>query len=150
MIGPFQELLRELGHLFHMKLHADTIGACSILIPPELIVQLQLDPAQEKLFLFAKVVELPPGKFRENVLSEALKANGMPDPLPGILGYIHPTNHLALFQNYPLLILNGERLANLLGGFVEMAENWRKAVQSGNSAPPSLAQSQRKFFERKP
>ncbi|MBM3184108.1 MAG: hypothetical protein FJZ64_02235 [Chlamydiae bacterium] len=148
MIGPFQEIIFELGKLFRLKLHPDAVGACSILIPPELIVQLQLDSAQEKLFLFAKIAELPPGKFRENVLLESLKANSRPDPLLGILGYIHPINHLALFQSYPLSILNGERLANLFGGFVETAESWRKAIQSGQNTP--IPKSQSPFFERRP
>lgn len=135
MTDQFQHLLQELGKIFHLSLHPDKISACSILVPPALIVQLEMDPTQEILFLFSKLIEIPPGRFRENVLAEALKANGAPDPLPGVLAYLENSNHLVLFQTYPIHILNGERLAGLFGGFFTMAEGWRKAIAAGNSSP---------------
>lgn len=141
MTDLFQQLLQDLGRIFHLELHADKLNACSILIPPELIIQLQLDQSQENLFLFSKVAPLPPGRFRENVLTEALKANAAPDPIPGIFAYLAKTDHLILFQSYPVSILNGERLAGLFGAFLEVAEKWRKAIQSGQSSPPSLQTS---------
>ncbi len=139
MIGQFPELLKELGRVFHLELHLDQVGACSILIPPQLVVQLQLDSGQEKLFLFTKIAEIPPGKFRENILMEGLKANAVADPLPGVLCYLAATNHLALYQSYPLLILNGERLASFFSNFAQMADNWRKALLSGQSSPRGAA-----------
>jgi hypothetical protein len=138
MTDRLTELLGELGKIFQLSLHTDKYNACSISIPP-LVIQLQLDSTQEKLFLFSKIFELPPGKFREIVLREALNANGLPDPRPGVFGYIAASNHLALHQRYPLEILNGERLAGLFGSFYELAELWHKALASGQSAPPSTA-----------
>jgi Tir chaperone protein (CesT) family len=135
MISQFAELLKELGKVFHLELHPDQVGACSILIPPQLVIQLQLDSGQEKLFLFAKIAEIPPGKFRENILTEGLKANALPDPLAGILCYLAATNHLALYQSYPLHILNGERLASFFSNFSQMAGSWRNALLSGQSSP---------------
>ena len=135
MTDQFQQLLEQLGKIFHLSLHPDKIAACSILIPPALIVQLEMDPTQENLFLFSKLIEIPPGKFRENVLGDALKANASPDPVPGVLAYLDTSNCLVLFQTYPIYILNGDRLAGLFGSFFTMAENWRKAIASGNSSP---------------
>lgn len=137
MIGPFEELLAQLSPIFRLPLHLDKYGACSIEIPP-LIVQMQLDPTQENLVLFSKIIEIPPGKFRENVLREALKANALSDPRPGFFGYLATLNQLALFQRYPLTILNGERLAGFFGSFFEIGETWHKAIQSGQSRPPSF------------
>ena len=134
------ELLSELGRIFQLSLHTDKYNACSIEIPP-VTIQLQLDSTQENLFLFTKIFELPPGKFREIVLLQALRANGLPDPRPGVFGYIAATNHLALHQRYPLQILNGERLAGLFGSFFELAELWYKALENGQSAPPSFSSS---------
>jgi hypothetical protein len=121
-----------------LELHVDKSNACSILFPPDLVIQLQLDSGQEKIFLFCKIIELLPGKFRENVLTEALKSNAQHDPLPGILSYLQASNHLALYQSYPLSIVNGERLTTFFGNFFQMAENWRKALASGQSAPVRL------------
>ncbi len=135
MIGQFEELLHELGSVFHLDLHVDRKNACSIQIHPRLIIQLQLDASQEHLWIFTKIAETPPGKFRENILKETLKANALPDPRPGFFGYIHSLNQLAQFQKYPLKILNGERLGGIIGAFLEMAESWQEAILSGQSAP---------------
>ena len=128
MSDLFQQLLTELGKIFDLSLHVDHHHACSIQISP-LIVQLQLDSSQEKILLFSKIIELPPGRFRENILLETLKSNALSDPVAGIFGYIASINHLALYQCYPLSILNGERLANFLGGFLEMAIKWHKKIK---------------------
>ena len=135
MIGLFPDLLQELGKALHIALHIDKRNACSIHVAP-LTVQLQLDSAQEKLFLFTKIIELPPGKFRENALREALKANGLSDPRAGVFSYIAASNHLALYQRYPLTILNGERLTGLFGAFYELGLSWHRAIQNGRPAPP--------------
>ncbi len=145
MISQFEELLQKLGQVFALDLHLDRKHACSIQIHPSLIIQLQLDPSQEYLWIFTKVAETPPGKFRENLLKEALKANALPDPRPGILGYILTTNQLAQFQKYPLFILNGERLSGIIGSFLEMAESWQEAIRNGQSAP-TKAQEQTNPF----
>lgn len=137
MTGEFQDLLKELGSIFHLELEVDKSGACSILIPPQIVIQMQLDSGQEKLFLFCKIAEIPPGKFRENILKEGLKANALPDPVSGILAYLHPTNHLVLFQSYPVSILTGERLATFFSNFAQMAESWQQALLSGQSGPSS-------------
>ena len=140
MTDRFSELLTQVGKVLHLTLHTDKYNACSIEIPP-IVIQLQLDSTQEKLFLFSKIFELPPGKFREIVLREALKANGLPDPRPGVFGYIAASNHLALYQRYPLEILNGDRLAGLFGAFFELGESWHKAIKGGQSAPPSTSRA---------
>lgn len=136
MTDRFEELLHELGKVFQLELHIDRSHACSIQMSDGLTIQLQLDVSQENLWIFSKLAEIPPGKFRENVFREALKANALPDPRTAIFGYLANTNHLALFQKYPLTILNGDRLAGLIGSFVEMAENWLKALISGKPGPP--------------
>lgn len=135
MIERFEELLKELGKAIHLALHSDKNHACSIRLHGGVLVQLELDSSQENLLLFTKIIELPPGKFREIVLREALKANSFLDPRPGILGYFNNTNHLVLHQRYPLQILNGERLASFLSVFAELADLWRKAIESGRAAP---------------
>jgi hypothetical protein len=131
----FEELLQSVGKIFHLSLHIDRFNACSIQVHENLTIQLQLDPSQENLWIFSKLLEIPPGKFRENVLREALKANGLPDPRTAVLGYIASSNHLALFQKYPLSILNAEALAGFLGAFLEMATAWQHAIATGQAGP---------------
>lgn len=134
MTDLFSNLIAELGKVFALKLTPDKYNACSLEIPP-LTIQLELDEPRENLFIFTKIIELPPGKFRENVLAEALKANGLPDPRLGVFGYIAITNHLALHQVYPVKILNGENLAALFGGFYELATSWYDSIHRGTPSP---------------
>ena len=134
MTDQFSSLLQELGTILQLPLHTDQYSACSIEIPP-IIIQLQLDATQESLFLFSKVIALPPGKFRENVLAEALKANALPDPRAAIFGYFAASNHLTLHQSFPSALLNGERLAGLFGAFYELGKSWHEAIASGRAAP---------------
>lgn len=135
MIDAFEELLEGLGKAFHLSLTTDRNHACSIQIEDHLTIQLELDNSQENLFFFTKLIEIPPGKFRENVFRETLKANSLPDPRVGIFGYLAATNQIILYQRYPLKILNGERLAGLFGAFLEFGDIWRKAIASGQASP---------------
>ncbi|MBI5273079.1 MAG: CesT family type III secretion system chaperone [Chlamydiia bacterium] len=150
MTDRFQQLLVELGAVFHLPLSADHFGACSLRFPSKLVVQLQLDASQENLVLFSLIGPVAPGRFRENMLREALKTNAAPDPRPGILAYIARLDQLVLFQSYPLLILNGDRLSVLFGNFLDMAELWSKALQNGQAPPPSLGSSSPRPFGLRP
>lgn len=137
MTDRFSELLSELGKIFQLTLSPDKYNACSIEVAP-LTIQMELDPTQENIILFTKIIDLPPGKFRENVLSEALKVNSLNDPRPGIFGYIARTSHLALYQSYPVNILNGDRLSCLFGSFFELGESWHRSIQNGQSSPSPI------------
>lgn len=135
MTDRFEELLHELGVVFRMPLHPDSLNACSLFIPPNPVIMLQLDESQEFLFLFSKIVEIPPGRFRENILAEALKANHLADPRPGNFGYLSPVNMLTLHHRFPIHLLNGERLASLIGEFLETAQEWKRAIEQGKPGP---------------
>ncbi len=137
MTDRFEELLAALSNVFETSLHRDRNHACAIQVKKGLIIQLQADETQENLLITSNVVEIPPGKFRENVLQAALKSNGEKDPIIGIFSYIPKTNHLFLFQRYPFDILSGEKLASLLLPFIDKAEEWRDSVTNGRAGPMS-------------
>lgn len=135
MTDRFEELLHELGKFFGLPLRPDKSHFCALSVQG-LVVQLQTDTAFEKLLIVAKLGELPAGRFREEVLKEALKANALPDPRVGVFAYVPQINQLMLFQRYPFDILNGERLAGLLGPFLELGGRWKTALAAGQTAPP--------------
>ena len=135
MMTPFEEILEKLGKILSLSLKPDHNRACAIQIKKNITIQLQSDPSEEKLLIGCKIIDLPPGKFRENVLKEVLKANGLPDPRIGTFAYIEQLNQLFLFQYYPFEILSGERLSSLLGPFIQMAESWKEAIASGKASP---------------
>ncbi len=139
MIDRFEEVLRLFGNCLDLPLHIDKNNACAIQVKG-IIIQMQTDPSQEKLLIGCKIVEVGPGKFRENVLREALKANDLPDPKVGTFAYIIAINALFFFQEYPFDILTtGERVASLIGPFIKTCTDWRNAIQNGQAAPLSDA-----------
>jgi hypothetical protein len=136
MTDRFDALLGALGQLFGMALHKDRAGGCALQIKKGFIVQLSTNETMDKILIGSKVVEVAPGKFRENVLKDALKYNAGKDPRVGMFAFLEKTNQLVLFQYYPLDIMNGERLASLLGPFIDLAEKYREAILAGRASPP--------------
>ena len=71
----FHDLIAELGEYIGEDLKVDLNMACSLEINNLIKVQIELDSPGEKILLMSLITELPPGKFRENILKDALKAN---------------------------------------------------------------------------
>ncbi|MCC6128160.1 MAG: CesT family type III secretion system chaperone [Chlamydiae bacterium] len=135
MTDRFTELIQELSDFLALSLHVDRNGCCLLQVHHKIGVQLQLDSSQTRLLMASLAIELPPGKFRENVLREGLKANFLPDPRPAVCSYLAQNNQLVFYQAFPLDILNGERLAGFFGAFLTEVESWVKAIESGRAAP---------------
>jgi len=133
-MDKFQELLWDLGELIDLPLHADKNHACNLLLDEKLEVQIQLDTHREYLMICAFIADVPPGRFRENVLKDALKVNGE-HRLFGTLAFYEKKNLLILHQYLLLEKLNGEKLAQALELFLEEAKEWQQAINSGTSAP---------------
>jgi hypothetical protein len=138
MTDPFEALIQQLSAELKIKLQVDRNHACALKIHHKLTVQLQIDTALEKVLIASLVSEIPPGRFRENVLAEALKANNLPDPRTGILGYLSTGNRLTLHQRYPLATLDGKKLADLVAGFIDYADLWHEAIEKGQSSPAPI------------
>ncbi len=118
-MNPFEDLLNELGKVLRMKLHVDAKGACSLRIQDKTI-QLEPDRDLGSLFIFTRIMETPPGKYREQILAQAMKANTQSSS--AIFAYLEKTNELVAFQKYPFSILTGERLASLIATFLEASK----------------------------
>lgn len=129
----FEELLKELNQEIGLTLHPDRRGACKLSINETLHVQLECDPTQEKLLVATFVGEIPPGKFRENILKDSLKANS-PFPVFGTLAYSERNNQLVLFTYLPFSNLTGKSLVDFLVSFIEKADLWRIGMETGNTA----------------
>jgi hypothetical protein len=133
MIDRFEELLRELSVEYGVTLHPDRKGACKLKINEALQVQIECDAHQENLLVATFICDIPPGKFRENILRDALKTNG-PFPKNGTLAYSDRNNKLVLFSYLRMQNLTGKKLAEFLSAFVDKANQWRIGVESGHTA----------------
>ena len=128
----FGALLQELGSSIEIKnLHPDKNYSCLIRFKGGLEVQVELDHSGQFLILGADLGTSPPGKYRENLFKEALKANDQPPPLYGILAYSKKSDHLVLFERINIKDLTGEKIAAEIIPFTEKATLWAQAVKNG-------------------
>ena len=133
MIDQFQELLKALGQHLGVTLQPDKRGACRLNVQDVAHIQLEYEPAKEQLLIISFVCEVPPGKLRENIFRDALKANH-PYSLDGVFGYSERNNQLCLFLYKSIHGLTAEKLSGVLNGFMEKVNKWKDAVGVGQTA----------------
>jgi hypothetical protein len=137
-MNAFLDILYKLSHETGLKLYPDHHGVCKLLIGNRTTIQLEMDPNGEKLLIGSVIIEIPLGKFREEVLKHALVANSTEYPYYGYLCYIQRINSLALYDTLSLRDLSGEALLNYIEQFAEKSEKWKSAIESGRPGPHLL------------
>ena len=132
----FHDLLYELSQILGTQLKADLNNVCPIVIDEVYPVQIEMDISGDNVLLGAFICDLPPGKFRENILKDALKSCYETKNKRSVFGYCEKINKLALFENVANYDLNGEVLYERLAVFVERVKKWKSAIDSGKTSPP--------------
>lgn len=126
----FAQVLYDLSQVIHVDLAPDKKRVCKLNVEGRLHIQIECEEAKERLLLATFLGEVPAGKFRENVLREALKANSH-YPRVGTFSYVERNNQLSLQEYVPLEALSGEKLASILTKFIQLATHWHQALQKG-------------------
>lgn len=134
----FSQLLYDLGLEIGEKLYPDRNRICKINYRHLLHVQLEFNDSKEQLLIALFLCDVPPGKYRETLLKEALKAN---DEFPriGILSYSDRNNQLALHDNLDAQHLTGPKLFQFLEAFLKKGLAWKEAVEKGLPLPSPQA-----------
>jgi len=134
MLSKFEQLLQELSDKIDISLKVDDNEACAILYDEKITVQLEMDNDEENILVTCSIIELPPGKFRENVLKEALKENNK-YPYLASFGYFYDDNCLAAFNYLNFANLNAQILFDYLNVFSEMCFTYHEAITNGQVSP---------------
>ena len=129
------DILIGLSPLIGEELRSDSNRACLLVFNDRIKIQLELDITGEFLVLGSMIVELPPGKFRENILKSALKANDVIDQSPAILAFVVRANSLVLFEKIHISETAPDPLYKKIIQFFNKAENWKHAIENGEVAP---------------
>lgn len=130
----FASILDDLGKQLNMKLVPDKNGACMIRYTTGLQLHIESNALAERVMLIADLGTPAPGRYRENLFREALKANGLPPPRQGIFCFSAKKDSLVLFDSLPLAELTGQKLADLVNPFLAKANLWKNAI-SKNEVP---------------
>ncbi len=128
----YETLLNELSEALEIeKLTPDENNSCLIKFNNNLEIQIEQEKDEESLLISASLGEVPPGKYREDVFREALKANAAPYPRQGTFGYSLDTSQLILFKLMPYEELTGDKVAAYLTPFMEKAIEWKEMLEKG-------------------
>lgn len=129
----FDALLQELGKVLQVSgLHADAKGCCLLKLKGGIQVQLEVDRSGQSLLIVSELGQIPPGRYKENLFVEALKANGLPPPRRGTFAYSKQADSLVIFEMLELQNLNGQEIANTILPLLEKVRIWKEAITQGN------------------
>lgn len=138
MNKEFLDILYHLSHETGLKLYPDANDACKIRLSNNFYVQLEMDRSEEFLNAVCKIIEIPLGKFKENVLKHALVDNSNHNPYEGCLSYVQKNNTLVLYQKISTKALDPSQLINYIIGLGLKAEEWKQAIEQGRPGPNSI------------
>lgn len=131
----YSELIADLSDRLNMEIYPDVNNVVNLMIEKRVKIQLESDPVDEFILLGAYVADLPPGKFREHILKNALKANHNVDKHPEILSYMSRENMLTLHIKLVTPTLTTDILIEHIKSIVERAKKWQDAIESGRPSP---------------
>ena len=126
----YESLLQEVGRELGITLTQDH-DTCRVRLPEGLQLQMEIYKRTNQFALCFRLGAPPPGKYRETLLREALKANGLPSPRHGTLGFSAKTEVLYLFELLSLDRLDGKKIVEHLNAMKEKALTWTHAISNG-------------------
>ncbi|MCX6988182.1 MAG: CesT family type III secretion system chaperone [Chlamydiae bacterium] len=139
-MNKFDNLIVTLGEMLDTDLRAEKGVLCKLKIDGKLSINLEYDEVKDLILMGTLIVELPAGRFRENILKEALRMNSI-YPRIGTFAYSERANKLALFQYISFTSLSADAFNIQLHQFIDFSYQWFKAIDSGNllsvALPPS-------------
>lgn len=134
-MANYKSLIAELADRLNNDVQPDLNNIVVLLIEKRVKIQIETDPMEEFLTVGAYVADLPPGKFREHILKDALKANYNIHKNAGILSYMGRENILTLHIKFALGSLEIDTLMDSLKHLTKRARAWQDAIEEGRSSP---------------
>lgn len=132
-------LLEEIGKIMHVtNLQPDKNNSCLIEFPNKVKVQLEVDSSRNLFIMGCNLGVVPPGRYRENIFREALRANGMPFPRNGDFSYSKQMDSLVLTRELPMQDIHPDKIVHELRNFLQKAGQWQEALARGDI--PSIIQ----------
>ncbi len=138
------DLLKNFATDLSMDFIEDPSGSYSYQINDAFLIQIEMAKNEHEIVIGSFLTTLPPGKFRENVLTYALKANHILEE-PSFFAFSRNKDELFLYQTVELATLNSQKIQERLTLFSEKALQWKEAIESGQAAPADVLRKTRKL-----
>lgn len=130
--NTYESILQEVGQELGMQLAPDHNDSCQIQLAEGLKLQMEIYKRTEQFAICFRLGNPPPGKYRENLLREALKANGLPSPRYGTLAFSEKSEAFYLFELLSLDRLDGKKVVDRITAMKEKALIWTNAIKNGD------------------
>lgn len=128
----FESLLRELGDKLGIpNLESTRNNNVTLTLKGNNEVVLQKHQTQPFLIICFEIAEIHVGRYRENILREALKFNGLNQLHGGIFAFSKKTQKLFLFDMLPFNDLSVDQVQTLMTSLSEKATIWKEALNRG-------------------
>ncbi len=134
-MSNYINLIAQLSERLKREIYPDINNIVVLLIEKRVKIHIEIDSMEEFITIGAFITELPPGKFRENILKDALKSNFDEHKNPGILSYMARENVLALHSKFALSGLTIDSLMQSLKHLTKRARLWQDAINEGRTSP---------------
>ncbi|MCH9617396.1 MAG: hypothetical protein SP4CHLAM5_08480 [Chlamydiia bacterium] len=134
-MADFEVLIEELAEMLDAPLYPDINSVVVVLVEGKVKVQLEPDKRGDFFLIGAYIGELPPGKFREHILKDALKVNFNACKNLGILSYTAKHNTLMIHRKIHLEALTVDKLIEAIKHMTCRAKKWQEAMDSGHTSP---------------
>lgn len=128
--SQFEEILKDFEPFFNCSLKPDANDSCLIKMTSGVNIQIELN-SYGSLIIGCRIAALQMGRFREQVIQEALKANSCSSPFSGSFGYSSKSQNLILFIIVDPKELEVNKILDLMQLFTTKAQLWVEALAKG-------------------
>lgn len=128
----FDSLLKELGEKIGIPNLEPTSNNNLALSLKGTEVVLQQHKTEPFVIISFEIAEIPSGRYRENILREALKFNGLNQLHAGIFAFSKKTQKLFIFDMLPLNDVSGDQVNTIMTSLGEKAAAWKEALNRGD------------------
>ena len=141
-----EDVIKTLEESLDTELFLDGKKTCNILINDKITIQIELDKNTHSVVLGSPIFELPPGKFKEIVLKNALKSNFGKEKEIGILTFVPKSSVLYLYDFLPLDFLGTEQIYPFFFNFIQKAILWKENLKNNRTPYSSIPASNGLMF----
>lgn len=128
--SQFGALLKEFESFFDCPLNPDDNNSCLIQLVSGVSIQIEMD--RHGMILFgSRLGSVLMGRYRENLVRQALKSNEATLPSSGVIGFSVKTNQFILFVKLNPLLLNSNQIMSVLPPFIAKATLWKESIEKG-------------------
>lgn len=128
--SQFGALLKEFESFFDCPLNPDDNNSCLIHLVSGVTIQIEMD--RYGMILFgSRLGAVLMGRYRDNLVRQALKSNEATLPSSGVIGFSIKSNQFILFAKLNPLSLNANQIASALPPFIAKATLWKGAIEKG-------------------